>query len=156
MPCQVEIVPWPSVRLPDLCPEFVLPDVCPIYLLTEQVFAVSRTSVTFDYNSRFTSDGVTLVDLTCQKRRRPSNAAGDPLGSWSAWSNIHADFINDHPVTGRHTILQSVSAGTFWLVQIRLREDATPENWEIHPLCGDSAYHILTATQSDPGFITVL
>lgn len=145
-PVATTVVPVPSVRLPDVCPDGVF-IVCPRYALTSQVFLIGRTFAAFNYNTEFIAGG--SVDLRCQVRTQSSNSNGDEIGGWSSWSNIHSDFISTH--TSNHRILQGVGQGTWWLVQVRLSEDVSPLDWEVHPNCGLSAYLIRTATLTEPG-----
>lgn len=128
---------------------------CPFWDIINDSFSIGRTTAEYDYDTVLHGTS-TPVSLRCQRRRAMSNAAGDQLEDWSSWANIHTAFWDEHPLTGRHTILTGgVAQGTYWLVQIRMR--ATPQEpagyWEIHPNCGLSVYHILTATTSEPGVV---
>ncbi len=150
----VEVIPPPHVVVPDICPDGVFV-ICPKYQLNNQLFFMARVFGFSTFDSTWVPGlGGGAVSLRCQRRHRPSNANGDELGSWTAWTNVHTDFKSDHD-SGQlpasfHLLLNNVNQGQYYLAQFRMRDVSTVE-WEVHPLCGTKAYFVLMATPSDPG-----
>jgi hypothetical protein len=153
----VNVVAGPRVGAPDICPEFA---VCPKYQFDNQVFTIGRTAAELEYDSTIVGSGGTPVNLRCKRRQRPSNANGDPLGSWSVWEFVHFNYTDDHHfpvgVPQRHHVLFGVTQGTWWLTQMLVTENVTPFEWETHPNCGDSAWLILTATFTEGGEVRMV
>ena len=136
-----------------ICPEGDFPLPCPRYEIINLVFFMARV---FGFTN---SDTIWVIgggpaDVRCQRRHKLSNAAGDEVGPWTAWTNVHSTFKDDHDngqlPASFHLLLNNVNQGTYYLAQYRLR-DASTVSWEVHPSCGTKAYHVLMATVRDPG-----